>query len=332
MPLFEVKEAGTLLPFRQLLGGAELYESEIEDLLWSNLEEFTGEALFRVRRQPTLVGGGRPDIVGLDRQGAVVVIEVKRDVDRGQLAQCLEYAGWARTTNLNELAGLYHAGSDMFWADWQDFTESSVPVRVLRSPRLILVARDFHGRTGSAFEFLVENNLPVRLIRVSLYEDAQKRRFVDVEGEHEPSIPSTGITGGGTAIPTTIDGRRVRLTDLLDAGLVPAGTPLIWERRRLGQEFRATFTDNGSIKLDDGRSFSSPSGAAMAAAGIPSYDGWYAWRVDSPDGKLLHDLRMDLLHQFMGGAEPAADADGRGTSDEDVHESERVFRYTASPE
>lgn len=67
-------------------------ESEIEDLLWSNLEEFTGEALFRVRRQPTLAGGGRPDIVTLDRQGAVVVIEVKRDVDRGQLAQCLEYA------------------------------------------------------------------------------------------------------------------------------------------------------------------------------------------------------------------------------------------------
>jgi hypothetical protein len=66
MPLFEVEEAGTLVPFRQLLGGAELYESEIEDLLWSNLEEFTGEALFRVRRQPTLAGGGRPDIVILD--------------------------------------------------------------------------------------------------------------------------------------------------------------------------------------------------------------------------------------------------------------------------
>lgn len=58
MPLFEVEEVGALVPFRQLLGGAELYESEIEDLLWSNLEEFTGEALFRVRRQPTPCGSG----------------------------------------------------------------------------------------------------------------------------------------------------------------------------------------------------------------------------------------------------------------------------------
>lgn len=319
MPLFEVEEAGTLVPFRQLLGGAELYESEIEDLLWSNLEEFTGEALFRVRRQPTLAGGGRPDIVSLDRQGAVVVIEVKRDVDRGQLAQCLEYAGWARTTNLDELAGLYHAGSDTFWSDWQDFTESSVPVRVLRSPRLILVARDFHGRTGSAFEFLVENNLPVRLIRVSLYEDAQKRRFVDVEGEHEPAIASVGTTGGGTTIPTTIDGRRVRLTDLLDAGLVSPGTRLIWERRRLGQTFRASFTDNGSIQLDDGRTYSSPSGAAMAAADVASYDGWYAWRVDAPNGKLLHEIRTDLLDQYSGTGAPDPEPDGVDVNGDDPY-------------
>jgi hypothetical protein len=56
----------------------------------------------------------------------------------------------------------------------------------------------------------------VRLIRVSLYEDAQKRRFVDVEGEHEPAIATLGTTGGGIAIPTTIDGRGVRFDGSTD--------------------------------------------------------------------------------------------------------------------
>ena len=317
MALFEVEEGGSLVPFRQLVGGAELYESEIEDLLWSNLEEFTGEALFRVRRQATLTGGGRPDIVALDHQGAVVVIEVKRDVDRGQLAQCLEYAGWARTTNLDELAGLYHAGVDRFWADWQDFTESSVPVRVLRAPRLVLVARDFHGRTGSAFEFLVENSLPVRLIRVSLYEDAQKRRFVDVEGEHEPEIAPAGFAAATRAVPATLDGRRVRLTDLIDAGLVSPGSRLIWERRRLGQTYRGWLTDNGSIQLDGDGSFSSPSRAAMEAAGVASYDGWYAWRVDAPGGKLLHEIRSDLLKSFSSDVEADADGSAESASSDD---------------
>ena len=51
-------------------------------------------------------------MVALDHAARVIVIEIKRDVDRGRLAQCLEYAGWARTTNLDELAGMYHRGPE----------------------------------------------------------------------------------------------------------------------------------------------------------------------------------------------------------------------------
>jgi hypothetical protein len=34
-----------LVPSRRLAGGAEIYENEIEDLLWENIEDFTGEPL-----------------------------------------------------------------------------------------------------------------------------------------------------------------------------------------------------------------------------------------------------------------------------------------------
>src|SRR3954452_2324099 len=159
MPLFEIGDERSLVPFRQLRGGAELYEAELEQMLWDNLDDFTGESLFRVARQPLIGGGGRPDILALDANAHVVVIEIKRDVDRGQLAQCLEYAGWARSTNLDELAGLYHLGADRFFVDWQEFTESDVPLVISRPPRLMLVAREFHGRTGAAFEFLAENGV-----------------------------------------------------------------------------------------------------------------------------------------------------------------------------
>jgi hypothetical protein len=192
VPRFEIQGPDELIAFRSLRGGAELYEKEIEDLLWTNLDELLGESLFPVARQPALPEGGRPDIVGLDGQGRVVVVEVKRDVARGQLAQCLEYAGWARTTNLQDLAAMYHGGRNAFFAAWQDFTESEAPPPVGRSVRLILVARDFQGRTGSALDFLVEHGLPVLLIRVALYEDAAGRRFLDVEGDHEPELSSSG--------------------------------------------------------------------------------------------------------------------------------------------
>jgi hypothetical protein len=82
----------------------DLYEKEIEALAWNNLELFAGETLFPLCRQPSLPSGGKPDIFALDSLGRVWVIEVKRDVDRQQLSQALEYAGWARSTNLDELA------------------------------------------------------------------------------------------------------------------------------------------------------------------------------------------------------------------------------------
>lgn len=109
MPLYEHTDSG-LEPFRRLRPSSELYESEIEDLIWSDLEAFTGESLFPVARQARISGGGVPDVLALDDGGRVIVIEVKRDIDRGQLAQCLEYAGWARLTNLDEISGLCRRG------------------------------------------------------------------------------------------------------------------------------------------------------------------------------------------------------------------------------
>lgn len=291
MPLFEINTAGELAPFRRLRGGAELYENEIEDLVWANPEEILGETLFLVRRQPTLALGGRPDIVALDRDARVVVIEVKRDFDRGQLAQCLEYAGWARKTNLDELAQMYHGGTDGFFADWQQFTDADFPAVVNSAPRLVLLAGSFHGRTQSAIDFLIENHLPVKVIPVTIYEDRDGRRLLDIEAEHEPEFAP--IEPGEVIDHTKIDGRRVRITDLLDSGLLQPGDALFWNRPQLGNRYEASVTEAG-IALPEGREFSSPSKAAMVAADIPAYDGWLAWHVERLEGKSLDDLRREL--------------------------------------
>ena len=292
MPLFEISK-DELVPFRRLKGGADLFEKEIEDLLWANLEEFTGEALFPVKQQAKLPSGGIPDIVALDKTGRVVVFEVKRDVDRRQLAQCLEYAGWARTTNLDELAGLYHGSQKSFWSDWQDFTDSATPVVVNSNPRLFLVARDFQDRTELAFDFLIENKVPVTLVRVTVYVDKADRRFVDVEGDHEVALTDGGEQKEKTTDYTRIGGKPIKLADLLDAGILEEGEPLEWARPQKGEHYKAKVLPNGSIELEDGRKFSSPSRAAGEAADIPAVDGWTSWAAPRV-GKKLHGLRRDL--------------------------------------
>ncbi len=197
MPLFELsgKKLNLIQP---LLAGPDLYEKEIENLLWENLEVLLGEPLFPLARQPKIDGGGIPDIVALDASGRVVVVEVKRDVDRSQLAQCLEYAGWARSTNLDELSCLYSNGVDKFFEDWQDFTQSTSPVIVNSSARLVLVAGDVHGRTRSAVDFLVEHGLPVQLVIVNLYADGEHHRFVDLKFQN--STITKQQTQGGSQV------------------------------------------------------------------------------------------------------------------------------------
>ncbi len=296
MGLFEIQE-DTLIPFSRVPIGPDLYEEQIEDLLWANLEEFTGTTLFPVRRQARITGGGKPDIVALDESGHVVVIEVKRDVDRNQLAQCLEYAGWARTANLDELAGLYYEGPAAFFSAWQEFTATETPVLLQRPPQLILVARDLHDRTEAALGFLADSDLPVVVLRATFYEDERGKRFVDIIGRNEtemaPGSP-TGVFSSGGAAHVNPRGRRVTLSDLLEASLLEADEPLVWERPRVGQTFRATVTAGGAIRLEDGRVRGSPSRAAMDAADVPAYDGWLAWRAVNRDGKLLADLRKQL--------------------------------------
>lgn len=281
------QETDGLVPVRRVRAGAELYEREIEQLAWTNLEEITGLELFPICRQGR-IPGGVVDILALSPRGEVTVIEVKRAIDRSQLAQCLEYAGWARSTNLDELAGLYHGGTERFWADWQDFTGGTEPVRVHGRPSVVLIAQDFDARTRAALDFLTDSNVPVTVVGVTVYEASGGERFVDVEGVAEPSLPEQ-------AVATTIskrDSLKVSLQDLLDAGLLHAGTKLVWPRPMRGVRYTAEVTPDARIRLEDGRVFKTPSGAAMAAAETTSYDGWHAWRISSDDGQRLHQLRI----------------------------------------
>jgi hypothetical protein len=116
-----------------------------------------------------------------------------------------------------------------------------------RRPRLeALVARTFHGRTESALDFLQENVVPITVIEVALYEDNQQRRFLDITGEHEPELPPRPPDEIDI---TRIDGRRVRLSDLIEAELLNYGDDLVWHRPRLGTTYRAKISDAGGSCL-----------------------------------------------------------------------------------
>lgn len=297
MPIFKIQPGG-LVGLARVRAGADLYESEIEDLLWANVEAFVGEDLFPVARQPRIRTGGIPDVIALDPSGRVVVIEVKRSIERTQLAQCLEYAGWARTASLDELAGLYHGGVEAFFAEWQEFTSTATPLVVSPNPRLVLVAAQFDDRTADALAFLQDSGTPVELVPVTMYQDSDGDRILHIDTEAEVEL-AAGTSTSTAASPRQwrIDGRRFEVGDLLEAGMIDVGEPLIW-RRRGGVEYSATVTADGKLELDDGRQFDTPSGAAMAVSGSNAVPGWEVWRLPNRGDQFIMALRTEYFEKY----------------------------------
>lgn len=91
-----------------------------------------------------------------------------------------------------------------------------------------------------------------------------------------------------------LDGRRVRIADLLSGGFLAPGAYLRYKpRQRIGPITTAAIGEDGSIVFLDGREFRSPSAAASAVAGYP-VDGWHTWITEVEDAT-LDELRQALL-------------------------------------
>ncbi|MFI6761207.1 hypothetical protein ACIBF5_18930 [Micromonospora sp. NPDC050417] len=118
----------------------------------------------------------------------------------------------------------------------------------------------------------------------------------------EPLMPAQLSPARTRRTAYLFEGRRVRLADIIAAGLIKPDTVLRFDRPRVGEVHRARVTENGWVRLDDGQEFRSPSRAAAVAAGIRAVDGWFAWRVDSSQ-RSLDSYRQELLEQAA--AEPA---------------------------
>ncbi|WP_158630382.1 restriction system modified-DNA reader domain-containing protein [Glycomyces terrestris] len=82
------------------------------------------------------------------------------------------------------------------------------------------------------------------------------------------------------------------LQPLVTAGLLNEGDELRWHRAKKGVTFDAKVGPNGTIELDDGQLFESPSGAAVAVAG-GNHPGWDVWS-HLRSGMTLSQLRSML--------------------------------------
>ena len=125
-----------------------------------------------IARQPDLLGldilvigrqvvtdfGGRIDLLGLDAEGNLVIVELKRDrTPREIIAQILDYASWVRTLttrHVHQIAQDYLQGR--LDAVFRERFDAALPQTLNETHTMVIVASAFDASSQRIVRYLAE--------------------------------------------------------------------------------------------------------------------------------------------------------------------------------
>lgn len=126
--------------------------------------------------------------------------------------------------------------------------------------------------------------------RIEVDDDVYKelqRRAIPFKDKEANDVLRRELLPGTAAIPPV--GATGELIDLIKAGHLKPGDILLCHQPRKRRTFRAEVTDDGFIKINDGRKIAHPSPALKAYVGH-EISGWKYWIVERT-GRPLQDYR-----------------------------------------
>jgi len=132
----------------------------------------------------------RLDLLAIDRQGNLVVIELKRD-DSGKYVdlQALKYAAYCSTMTLEDLSSIYlkylnkeisSATPEVSRKKILDFISSVDFEEINDKPRILLVAAEFRQEVTASVMWLRKFGLDIRCIKLTPYKVAGEKIVIEV--------------------------------------------------------------------------------------------------------------------------------------------------------
>lgn len=189
-------------------------EENLEEyLIQAEGAEIGGVDILYVDQQGSPGEGGIFDIVGVDNQGNVVVIELKRDrTPRDIVAQALEYAASIRAEEyeqLNERYQDFSGGTTLSLREKHaEFFERDDPLSTREfntDQRLLLVGREFDDLSLDMADFMREHSIDVICVTYSAFTDSSDSlRLLTTESIRRPLVEEPSSVSGGGPNPDKI--------------------------------------------------------------------------------------------------------------------------------
>jgi hypothetical protein len=150
-----------------------------------NTPAILGEELLIIAKELALPSGKRLDLLAVDKQGALVVIELKRDDSGSDVEwQAIKYASYCSSFSQDEVykhfAGYLGTDDDDSQVKIEEFINCE-PEELNQKQRIILVAKEFHSDVISAVLWLRESEIDIECIRLTPHLDNEGTLFINPE-------------------------------------------------------------------------------------------------------------------------------------------------------
>ncbi|MFH7321324.1 endonuclease NucS domain-containing protein [Desulfurivibrio sp. D14AmB] len=149
-------------------------EKKLEDIISSSLD-ILSEDLLLVGRQVPTVSGKYIDLLGIDAEGKLSVIELKRNrTPRDVVAQGLDYASWVQNLTYEEIKDLFedHHGGKPFEEEFSDKFGTSPPEKINQEHEIIIVCSALDPETERIINYLSGNySVPVNAVFFRYFKD-----------------------------------------------------------------------------------------------------------------------------------------------------------------
>jgi hypothetical protein len=153
-----------------------LEREDLQECIYNSSTEFfaeIGEDVFVLGKEVTTSNtvSDRIDLLGIDRQGTAVIVELKRGTNKLHMLQAISYAGMISRWGPDDFRVLLSEEA------WEELTESFLgvePDEINQRQRLLLVAEGFDYALLSGAEWLSERHgVDIRCATVTLTTDTQ---------------------------------------------------------------------------------------------------------------------------------------------------------------
>ncbi len=195
MKLFTIKKDGKLLEYQEKPFKTNNLEEDLEKLLENNPEYFfENNNILIIGRQVSTNLNSVIDLLGIDKNGNTVVIELKRDkTPRETIAQILEYASFVENLDYNELNSIFknYLGDEFELQDsLQQFFQNNDDKKVSFNKQciLLIVAQTISKEIKQTAVFLRKKGILINCLEFKYFETQSGEKIITsdyVVGEDE---------------------------------------------------------------------------------------------------------------------------------------------------